>query len=278
MKLGTMVPFSNPAEGLDTLRTKFENVKKYGLSTCQLSCWNMDKFTDENAAGIRQIAADTGVEISALWCGWEVEPTWNFPDGYHTIGLVPITYRARRVQNLKDGSDFAKKIGVTYVVTHVGFLPENPKTDEYTAVVAAIREVALHCKQNGQYFLFETGQETPVTLRRTIEEVGTGNLGINLDPANLLLYGKGNPCDAVDIFGDFVMGVHAKDGEYPTDGQNLGQEKRIGDGRVNFPQLIKKLKEHGYDGDITIEREISGEEQVKDVIYAKKFLEDIIND
>lgn len=201
---------------------------------------------------------------------------WDFIDGYHTIGLVPVGPRARRVQNLKDGSDFAKKLGVKYVVTHAGFIPENQKTDEYVAVVAALKEVAEHCKKNGQYFLFETGQETPVTLRRTIEKIGTGNVGVNLDPANLLLYGKGNPCDAMDVFGDYVMGVHAKDGEYPTDGDCLGTEKRIGDGRVNFPLLIKKLKEHGYDGAITIEREIDGEEQARDVLYAKKFLEELI--
>jgi sugar phosphate isomerase/epimerase len=95
--------------------------------------------------------------------------------------------------------------------------------------------------------------------------------------ANLLLYGKANPCDAVDIFGDYVRGVHAKDGEYPTDPAYLGVEKRIGDGRANFPVLIKKLMEHGYNGSITIEREISGEKQIEDIIYAKKFLEDIIN-
>ena len=91
------------------------------------------------------------------------------------------------------------------------------------------------------------------------------------------MYGKGNPCDAIDIFGEYIRGVHGKDGEYPTNGNYLGEEKRIGDGRVNFPLLIKKLKEKGYDGAITIEREITGEEQIKDILYAKKFLEDIIN-
>ena len=125
--------------------------------------------------------------------------------------------------------------------------------------------------------MFETGQETPITLLRTILTVNTGNLGINLDPANLLLYGKANPCDALDVFGKYVMGVHAKDGEYPTDPLYLGQEKRIGDGRVNFPLLIEKLKKLGYDGSLTIEREISGEKQVQDILYAKKFLEELIN-
>lgn len=167
---------------------------------------------------------------------------------------------------------------MTDVITHFGFLPENCKTDEYAQVVLAIKEVAEYCKKNGQYLLFETGQETPITLKRTIEAVGTGNLGINLDPANLLLYGKGNPCDAVDVFGEYVRNVHGKDGEYPVNPACLGEEKRIGDGRANYPLLIKKLKEKGYDGPITLEREISGEQQIKDILYAKKFLEDIIDE
>lgn len=275
IKLGTIVNFNGD---LDALEKKFADVKAFGLPTCQLCCWKTDEFTAENADRIKAAAEENGVEISAFWCGYDFTCVWNFPDGYHTIGLVPITYRARRVQNLKDGADFAKRLGVKHVVTHVGFLPENPLTDEFTGVVAAIREVAEHCKQNGQYFLFETGQETPITLLRTIKAVGTDNLGINLDPANLLLYGRGNPCDAMDIFGDYVMGVHGKDGEYPTTVDDLGCEKRVGDGRVNFPLLVKKLKEHGYDGAITIEREIDGDEQTKDIIYAKDFLEGLINE
>lgn len=276
IKLGTMINFTSSTD-LAQLRILFENVKKYGLSTCQLCCWDTSKFTDENAEGIRRIVQETSVEISAFWCGYNGTMRWNLIDGYHTIGIVPVYERAERVQNLKDGSDFAKKIGVKYVVSHAGFIPENQKTDEYVGVVAALREVAERCKQNGQYFLFETGQETPVTLRRTIDRIGTGNLGVNLDPANLLLYGKGNPCDAMDILGDFVMGVHAKDGEYPTDGDHLGEEKRIGEGRVNFPVLVQKLKEHGYNGAITIEREIDGKEQINDILYAKKFLEKLID-
>ena len=131
-------------------------------------------------------------------------------------------------------------------------------------------------KSNGQYLLFETGQETPVALRRVIEAVGTGNLGINLDSANLILYGKANPVDALDVFGEFVRGIHAKDGFYPTDGQNLGEEVPIGQGKVDFPALIDRLKELGYSGALTIEREISGPEQIKDILEAKAFLEELI--
>ena len=181
-----------------------------------------------------------------------------------------------RIENLKQGSDFAKKLGVENVATHVGFLPETPNTEQYHSVVCAIRTVAQYCKDNGQYFLFETGQETPVTLRRTIEDVGTGNLGINLDPANLILYGKANPIDALDVFGEYVRDVHAKDGCYPADGKNLGKEKPLGEGKVNFPALVKKLKEIGYDGPLSIEREITGEKQKKDIIMAKTLLEKLI--
>ena len=271
MKLGTMVHLSENVE------EKIAEVKKYGLESFQLCCWNMALLTDEYAEKVRKAADKAGLEISAVWCGWEGEVVWDFINGYATLGIVPVYFRSKRVENLKKGSDFAAKLGVCDLITHMGFLPENPNTDEYREVVRTIKELAEYCKANWQYLLFETGQETPITLKRTIEYVGTGNLGINLDPANLLLYGKANPCDAVDIFGDYVRGVHGKDGEYPTDPNYLGEEKRIGDGRVNFPCLIKKLKEHGYDGSITIEREIDGDKQIEDVLYAKEFLGGIIN-
>ena len=113
---------------------------------------------------------------------------------------------------------------------------------------------------------------------RIFEDVGTGNLGVNLDPANLLMYGKGNPVDALDVIGKYVRGVHAKDGEYPTDGHRLGVEKALGEGRVNYPAFIKKLKEIGYDGAITIEREISGDQQIADIKAAKTLLEQLWNE
>ena len=272
MKLGTMVHLG------ENVAEKIKDVKKYGLQSFQLCCWNFDLMTDEYVEKILSATKEAELEISAVWCGWSGEAQWNFSRGYNTLGIVPTYFRAKRIEDLKKGSDFAHKLGVRDFVTHMGFLPENPDTDEFRAVVNAVRDIAEYCKSNGQYLLFETGQETPITLKRTIVEVGTGNLGINLDPANLLLYGKANPCDAVDIFGDYVMGIHAKDGEYPTDPRYLGEEKRIGDGRVNFPVLIKKLmNEHGYNASITIEREIDGDKQIEDILYAKKFLEDIIN-
>lgn len=270
MKLGVFVKLSKKID------TEFRRLNENGFSTCQLSVWDDRLKTDEMADLVNQSKKNHGIEITALWCGWEGPAVWNFSEGPLTLGLVPAAFRFARMKNLMLGSDFAKKIGVTDIATHMGFLPENPGTTEFHEIVSAIHTVAEYMKSNGQYLLFETGQETPVALRRVIDTVGTGNLGINLDTANLILYGKANPIDALDVFGEFVRGVHAKDGLYPTDGQSLGKEVPIGLGKVDFPVLINRLKELGYSGALTIEREISGDEQIKDIKKAKAYLEKLI--
>ena len=255
---------------------KFKKISDMGFKSCQLCTWDHRLLTDEIAEKVRAACAEHGVKISTFWCGWSGIGIWNFYEGPLTLGLVPADYRYARMRELMNGSDFAKKIGVDQMATHAGFIPEDPNHPDYRATVCALRNVAARCKENGQYFIFETGQETPVTLRRAIEDIGTGNLGINLDPANLILYGKANPVDALDVFGEYVRDVHAKDGCYPTDGKNLGKETALGQGKVNFQRLIAKLKEVGYDGALTIEREIEGEEQTRDILAAKKLLEEYI--
>lgn len=266
IKLGVMAPLpEGPEEAL-------QKVADFGFPSCQVVCWDDAFFTDEVADRLHEAANRLNVEITTIWTGAPGRYVWNFIEGPTTIGLVPIENRTQRVVVLKRGADFAARVGAPSITTHVGFIPENPSDPNYPGVVAAIREVAEHCRDLGLEFWFETGQETPITLLRTIEDVGTGNLGINLDPANLLLYGKANPVDALDVFGQYVRGVHAKDGEYPTNGRNLGEEKALGEGRVNFPALVAKLKALGYSDALTIEREISGPRQVEDIRRGKDFL------
>jgi sugar phosphate isomerase/epimerase len=270
MHLGVMVNLRPEVE------EGFRQLKEIGLSGCQLCGWDESLFTPEIAGKVKAVTSSLGVKISTFWCGWPGPKVWDFYDGQLTLGLVPPEYRYIRAETLKKGSDFVKLLDVDQIATHAGFIPENPNDPAYHGVVAVLRDVAAHCGKNGQKFLFETGQETPVTLRRLIEDLGGRNVGVNLDPANLLLYGKANPVDALDIIGRYVLDVHAKDGEYPTDGRRLGEEKPLGKGRVDFPRFIARLKELGYDGPITIEREISGEEQRKDIIDAVKLLTGLI--
>ena len=271
-RIGAMVGYDTDVDILE----KFRKNQELGINSCQICIWNVDIFrSDEHAEKIKAAIAETGINVSSLWAGWTGPCEWNFTAGPDTIGLVPVAYRFTRLGELKSASDFAEKIGVKQVVTHVGFIPENPSATEFNGTVAALRNLCGYMKQKGQYFLFETGQETPITLLRTIEAIGTGNLGVNLDTANPILYGKANPVDALDVFGKYVMDTHIKDGFYPTNGMYLGHEARAGDGKANIPEVVRKLiVEYGYEGPFTIEREISGEQQTADIIHAKKLLED----
>jgi sugar phosphate isomerase/epimerase len=272
MKVGVIISIT------DDIDAEFKKVHDLGLPTCQLNGWEQARFTDQTAQQVVAASRKYGVEITAFWCGWEGPAVWDFIDGPLTLGLVPPAFRHDRLKMLMKGADFALKIGVKDLVTHVGFIPENPNDPEYKSLVAVLRYLALYCNQRGLYFLFESGQETPVTLLRAIEDIGLDNLGVNLDPANLILYGKANPVDALDVIGRYVRGVHAKDGLYPTSGRYLGQEVPLGAGKVNLSALIAKLKAVGYDGALTIEREISGEQQVKDIQMARSLLEKLIQE
>ncbi len=274
MKIGTMLYFNS----LEEMEKSFIKLRAFGFASCQLCSWEPEKWTDENADGIRALAEKHGIEISSFWCGWEGPKVWDFYEGQRTLGLVPPQYREMRVKNLCDGADFAHRIGLTDVATHMGFIPECPFDPNFEPLCDAVRKVAQHLKRNGQYLLFETGQETPVTMLRCFEQVGMDNLGVNLDTANLILYGKANPVDALDVFGKYVRNLHAKDGFYPVNGHDLGEEVRLGDGKVDFPALFRRLKELGYDSYVTIEREISGEQQDEDIRHAKVYLETVINE
>jgi sugar phosphate isomerase/epimerase len=198
--------------------------------------------------------------------------------GPSTIGIVPPNTRAARIDALRQASDFAKLVGIPQVQTHCGFIPENPGDALYKPAVEAIRTVAKHCQGNGQAFLMETGQETPTTMSRMLRDVAMPNLGVGLDTANLILYGKANPVDAVDILGPHVRSIHAKDGRWPTDPSKLGEEVLIGKGLVNFKEVFTKLHRLGYAGAVTIERETSGPQQIEDVRQEKIYLENILRD
>lgn len=272
MKIGVCVNFDE----IGGMSKKFKDLKSEGFDNCQLISWKPELWSDDNLEIIKKLIKENGITISAFWCGWEGPCVWNFYDGQITLGLVPPEYRTMRIKNLCDGADFAHKLGVKNVVTHMGFIPENPNDPQFAPFCVAVRQVAEHLKKNNQNLLFETGQETPVTMLRCFEKVGMDNLGVNLDTANVILYGKANPVDALDVFGKYVMNIHAKDGLYPTNGHDLGNEVRIGDGKVDFKALFKKLHELGYDSYVTIEREIEGEQQISDIRHAKKYLGDII--
>lgn len=270
MKTGVVLTYRKE-EILKDFRWCVEN----GIPTCQLSV-APELETPEHAEVIAAACKETGMEITAMVGTWSGPNEWNFRHGPQTLGIVPPAFRFSRLKELVRCADLAKMLGVSTVCTHMGFIPEIPGDPVYNEFIGTARWLAAEFAARGIGLNFETGQETPVTLLRAIGDIGADNIGLNFDPANLLMYGKANPIDALDVVGKYVRGVHAKDGEYPTNGYELGLEKPMGQGRVGFPAFVKKLKEIGYDGALTIEREISGEQQRQDVLMANRMLLELI--
>jgi len=248
-------------------------VHELGMPTAQIF---VDEFELNLVDRLRQSLEKYQIEATSLVVGGPGKEVWDFYEGPLTIGLVPKATREARIAHIKKASDFAKRCGIPAVQTHCGFIPENPNDPVYQETVAAIREVATYCKRNGQNFRYETGQETPITLVRAMGDVGVDNQGVNFDLANLILYGKSNPVDAIELLGRYVQGIHAKDGMWPTNPKQLGEEVAIGKGKVDFPRIIERLKQLNYRGAVTIEREISGPQQLEDVRAAKVYLEKLI--
>jgi len=273
MEVGLLIsPFGAPEE-------RVKRVRDMGFSNCFLSMDGyLGQFTPEVSRQFRELLDKYEVVATTVEVVGPQPMVWDFMRGPSTIGLVPEATRQARIDALRQASDFAKSVGIPQVQTHCGFMPEDPADPKYPGVVDAIRSVAQHCQENGQFFLMETGQETPTTMSRMIHDVAMPNLAVGLDTANLILYGKANPVDAVDILGTHVRSIHAKDGRWPTDPSKLGKEVLIGQGLVDFRQVFTKLHKIGYTGAVTIERETSGPQQIEDVKNEKLYLENILRD
>ena len=246
----------------------FPAIRDLGLKTAQLQNWDMTNLNPETAEKVKNDIAGSGIRLAAFWGGYTGRIVWNSYGGPVTCGLVPRDQRARRVDELKKGAEFAARIGAPALITHCGFIPESPMDPLYAETVNAIYDVAYHCRELGIGFWFESGQETPLTLLRTIEDVCLDNLGVNLDTANLILYGRGNPVDALEVVGKYVRNLHVKDGMFPTDGHSLGKEVPFGEGRADFDRIIPKLYDLNFSGELIIEREISGPQQIADIQLA----------
>jgi len=273
MDLGLIIsPFGAP-------EATFKRVHDIGFNNCFLSLDGyINGFTPQIADRFGDLLTKYSLTATTVEVVGPQPLEWNFLQGPSTIGLVPPKTRAARTDALRQVSDFAKLLGIPQVQTHCGFIPEDPADPLYPGAVDAIRAVAQHCQSNGQYFLMETGQETPTTMSRMLRDVAMPNLAVGLDTANLILYGKANPVDAVDIIGPHVRSIHAKDGRWPTDPSQLGEEVLIGKGLVDFKTVFTKLHKLGYTGAVTIERETSGPQQIEDVKNEKVYLENILRE
>lgn len=273
MKYGKIVRLSDPkdAEGI------FKTLKASGFDGCQL-VYKPEEYTDADAEIIRSAAISAGIEIFTVFAGFRDSFTkWNISTDYLDAGINSKKYGPERVAYLKKTAAFAVSIGVSDILIHAGFVANNPYSEEYLYMVSVLTEFAEYCRNIGVNILLETGGESPITLLRLIEDTKLDNVFVNLDTANLILYGYGNPRDAVYTLGEKIKSIHIKDALPPTDTREIGREVDFGTGFVDFPRVLSDLLAKGYSGPVIIEREINDGRADEEILRTKRELEVLLS-
>jgi len=262
------------------LGVHFDVVRELEIPTVQVHAPHAGNRTPEQAREFKSRCDDAGVQITAVFGGFDGETYESIARTAETVGLVPAETRRARVDEMKEISDFTKELGCDVVALHLGFVPEDHASEDYTDLVAVTRELLDHVAGNGQNLHLETGQETAAHLLDFLEAVDRDNLFINFDPANMILYGTGDPIAALKKVGHRVRSVHCKDAVWADDddrGVNWGKEVPLGRGDVGMETYLRTLDEVGYHGPLTIEREIPEDpaRQKTDIGQAVRLLRDL---
>ena len=264
---GGVLGFDAPADEIA------RSVRELGVTCGQLGAHDTVDLGPESAATWKKALADNGLEITAVFMQFEGESYASIPACAATVGFVPAATRAERERRAVAVSDFAAALGVDEIAVHVGCLPHDRAHADYVGVVELTQRLCDHAAGHGQTLGLETGQEPVALLKEFIGDVGRENLKVNFDPANLILYGWGEPLKALDEVADFLISVHCKDADPPKKEGEWGSETPLGEGSVGMDRFVAKLKKLGYTGPLTIEREIVGEAQREDIKRAIALLE-----
>jgi sugar phosphate isomerase/epimerase len=224
----------------------------------------------------RKALETEGFTVVTVFAAFEGEDYADAPTVQQTVGFIPKATRPAREKRMLAVSDFASEMGVPGIATHIGFVPEDDRDEDYLAVREVVRRVCDHAGRRRQTFALETGQESAEALRHFFIDVNRDNLRVNFDPANMILYGTGDPLNALHVLQQHVITVHCKDGDWPPKGVKgaLGTEKPLGQGSVGIERFVQKLKDMGYTGPLTIEREAQDpQERLRDIRMAVGLLE-----
>ncbi len=261
------------------LGIKLEVAHELGIKSVQVHTPHKESRTEKTAKEFLAKLNKYGIAVSCVFLGFEGESYASIKIARETVGFVPKSTQKERLAEAREISDFTKLLGVDAIGSHIGFVPHDRNSSEYKEMVKAIQELADYLKGNGQRLHLETGQEEAESLLEFLHDVGRDNIFINFDPANLILYGMGNPIESLKKVGKFVRSVHCKDGirTSGTPGVDWGCEVPFGMGEVNAGLFLRTLKELGYDGPLTIEREIpeEPERQKSEIRQAQALIENI---
>jgi sugar phosphate isomerase/epimerase len=231
-----------------------------GVPTVHLHTPHRESRTPKRAREFAARLRDLGIRVTCVFAGFDGESYADIPTVSRTVGLVPLETRGARAGELREIADFAKLLGVSTVGVHIGFVPHDSGSAEYREILQIARDACDHLAANGQALHLETGQEPADVLLRFLGDVERDNLFVNFDPANMILYGAGEPLPALRALGRYVRSIHCKDATWSDrPGETWGREVPLGQGAVDFPAYLRTLAEIGYDGPLTIEREIPQE-------------------
>jgi L-ribulose-5-phosphate 3-epimerase len=227
------------------------------------------------AAGWKSAAKLLEFEIYTVFAAYDGESYADVATVRETVGFVPPATRAAREARTVEVSRFAHEIGAPAIATHIGCVP--PKREGaalYEEIVGMVQRLCDRAAEFCQNFALETGQETAAELLELICDVNRPNLGINFDPGNMILYGTGEPVEALQMLQAEVLSVHCKDGKWPAAPGALGVETPLGKGDVHWVNFLTQLQTGGYRGPLAVEREEpDAERRVNDIRHGLNFLQ-----
>ncbi len=242
------------------LGVKLEVVQELGIPTIQLHAPHRSTRTPAVAEKFVERLEQMNVELTAVFGGFDGESYADIPTVSRTIGLVPPETRAERLREMCEISDFARLLGCNVIALHLGFVPHDTSLPLYQDVLQVTRQLCEHASQNDQALHLETGQETGEALLTFIADSKCDNLFVNFDPANMILYGTGDPIETLKQISKYVRSVHCKDATASDQpGVTWGREMPLGEGQVGMERYLQTLKDIGYLGPLTIERELAEE-------------------
>jgi sugar phosphate isomerase/epimerase len=239
-------------------RDTLDDVRALGVRCGQLCIPGGMQLTEEAARVWK-----SEIVLVTVFAAYNGEDYADIPTVARTVGFVPRETREERERRTLEISDFAARLDVASIACHIGCVPEDAAHPDYTAVRDVVRRVCDHAARHGQTFALETGQEPARVLLHFMEDVNRSNLRINFDPANMILYGSGDPIEALRLLGPRVVSVHCKDGDWPAPGVAgaLGRERPLGQGAVGIPLYVRTLEEIGFRGPLNVERETEDQQE-----------------
>lgn len=236
-------------------------VKKCGVVSGQLGVDGTVVLNEATAQAWREALAAEDFHLWTVFAAYTGESYDDIPTVERTVGFIPRDTRAEREVRTKQVIEFGAALGVKSFGCHVGYIPHDKSHPDYVGVRDMVRRIADFAASHGMSYCLETGQEPAAQLLEFFKDVDRPNVKINFDPANMVLYGSGEPVAAFRLLRDHVISVHGKDGDWPDAAApgSLGTERLLGEGSVNIPNFMAALKETGYTGSICVESGVHGE-------------------